>query len=109
MATVFYKSNYNIAKLFDHIFTSKWFYNEANIGTRIKSPIELFVGIQRTFAIKFEKPEVIINYGNSARTGYFRPPNVAGWPSGTNWIDSSTLLAKNADTTNMEWHYSYGI
>ena len=54
MATVFYKSNYNIAKLFDYIFTSKWFYNEANIGTRIKSPIELFVGIQRTLPLSFE-------------------------------------------------------
>lgn len=84
MATVFYKSNYNIAKLFDYIFTSKWFYNEANIGTRIKSPIELFVGIQRTLPLSFEKPEVIINYGNLLGQVIFRPPNVAGWPSGTN-------------------------
>ncbi|HAY3539195.1 DUF1800 domain-containing protein [Elizabethkingia anophelis] len=94
MATVFYKSNYNIAKLFDYIFTSKWFYNEANIGTRIKSPIELFVGIQRTLPLSFEKPEVIINYGNLLGQVIFRPPNVAGWPSGTNWIDSSTLLLR---------------
>ena len=60
MAAVFYKSNYNITKLFDHIFTSKWFYNEANIGTRIKSPIELFVGIQRTLPLSFENRKSLL-------------------------------------------------
>ncbi|MCL1674399.1 DUF1800 domain-containing protein [Elizabethkingia meningoseptica] len=94
MAVVFYKSNYNISKLLEYVFTSRWFYDEANIGTRIKSPIELFIGIQRTLPLNFDKPEVLINYGNLLGQVIFRPPNVAGWPSGTNWIDSSTLLLR---------------
>jgi uncharacterized protein (DUF1800 family) len=36
----FYQSDYNIGQLMKDIFTSDWFYEAKNIGTRIKSPIE---------------------------------------------------------------------
>ena len=40
----FYSNNYNIAKLLEDIYTSDWFYDEKNIGIRIKSPVELLAG-----------------------------------------------------------------
>jgi uncharacterized protein (DUF1800 family) len=47
LADRFYKNDYNIDKLMEDIFTNDWFYGDNNIGCRIKSPIELLVGIQR--------------------------------------------------------------
>jgi uncharacterized protein (DUF1800 family) len=47
LADRFYKDNYNIANLMKDIFSSEWFYDEKNIGARIKSPVELIVGMQR--------------------------------------------------------------
>ncbi|HEY0434454.1 MAG TPA: DUF1800 domain-containing protein, partial [Chitinophagaceae bacterium] len=47
LAGRFYQSGYDISALLEDIFTSEWFYDEKNIGTRIKSPVELIVGIQR--------------------------------------------------------------
>src|SRR5258706_11061787 len=47
LADRFYKTNYDIAALMEDIFTSDWFYDEKNIGAKIKSPVELLVGIQR--------------------------------------------------------------
>ena len=47
LADRFYKSNYDIARLMEDIFTSDWFYDEKNIGAKIKSPVELLAGIQR--------------------------------------------------------------
>ena len=60
LADRFYKSNYDIAKLMEDIFTSEWFYDEKNIGSKIKSPVELLVGIQRMLPMKLENEEALI-------------------------------------------------
>src|SRR5215211_5452201 len=52
LADRFYKNDYHIGKLMEDIFTSGWFYDEKNIGVRIKSPIELVTGIQRMLPMK---------------------------------------------------------
>lgn len=90
----FYDSKYDIKKLMTEIFTSKWFYNEENIGTKIKSPIELMAGIMRTLPMELEKPENLIVYQKLLGQMLLYPPNVAGWPSGNSWIDSSTLMLR---------------
>ncbi|MEP6711832.1 MAG: DUF1800 domain-containing protein, partial [Ferruginibacter sp.] len=36
----FKNNNYDIKKLLEDIYTSDWFYDEKNIGTKIKSPVE---------------------------------------------------------------------
>jgi len=90
----FYDSKYDIKKLMTEIFTSKWFYNEENIGAKIKSPIELMAGIMRTLPMQLEKPENLIVYQKLLGQMLLYPPNVAGWPSGNSWIDSSTLMLR---------------
>src|SRR5262249_34193319 len=47
LANKFYQSNYDISELMKEIFSSDWFYDPKNIGSRIKSPVELIVGIRR--------------------------------------------------------------
>ncbi|MGE8380223.1 MAG: DUF1800 family protein, partial [Sphingobacterium sp.] len=90
----FYESGYDIKRLLDSIFTSAWFYETKNIGSKIKSPIELMVGIMRMLPMKVEKPENLIVYQKLLGQMLLYPPNVAGWPSGKAWIDSSTLLLR---------------
>ncbi len=94
LADRFYKSEYDISKLLEDIFTSDWFYDEKNIGAKIKSPVELIAGIQRMLPMKFEKDEVLLLIQRSLGQLLFYPPNVAGWPGGKNWIDSSTLMMR---------------
>lgn len=92
LADRFYKNDYDIQKLLDDIFTSDWFYDEANIGTKIKSPIELIVGIRRTLPIQLETQDVQLLMQRLLGQIILYPPNVAGWPGGRSWIDSSTLF-----------------
>jgi uncharacterized protein (DUF1800 family) len=92
LAESFFKSNYNISQLMRSIFTSDWFYDEKNIGTHIKSPIELIAGIRRTLPMSFTTPDVQLYLQKIMGQVLFYPPNVAGWPGGTNWIDSSSLM-----------------
>lgn len=90
----FYNSNYDIASLMKDIFSSDWFYEAKNIGTKIKSPIELIVGIRRQLNIQLDRPEIQLVFQNALGQALFYPPNVAGWPGGKNWIDSSSLMLR---------------
>jgi uncharacterized protein (DUF1800 family) len=94
LADRFYKSNYDISGLLEDIFTSDWFYEEKNIGAKIKSPVELLVGIQRMLPMKLENEEALMLLQRVLGQMLFYPPNVAGWPGGKSWIDSSTLMMR---------------
>lgn len=94
LANRFYNSNYNIGGLLEDVFTSDWFYDEKNIGTRIKSPVELMVGIQRLLPMEIENEEALLLLQRILGQMLFYPPNVAGWPGGKAWIDSSTLMMR---------------
>lgn len=92
MADVFYNANYEIKPLLEYVYTSGWFYDDRNMGNIIKSPVEFLVGLNRQFYITYEKPEVLMLFERALGQVLFYPPNVAGWPGGRNWIDSSSLM-----------------
>ncbi len=94
LAEKFYQSKYDIKTILNEIFTSKWFFDEKNIGTKIKSPIELMVGIQKMLPISIQNPKTLIVYQKLLGQMLLYPLNVAGWPSGKAWIDSSTLMLR---------------
>ena len=90
----FYQSNYDIAGLMRTIFLADWFYDAKNVCNKIKSPVELFVGIRRLLPMQMEKPDIQLLFTRALGQELFEPPNVAGWPGGTNWIDSSSLMVR---------------
>jgi len=92
LASRFYQSNYDIHLLMQDIFTSDWFYSEQNIGAKIKSPIELMVGIRRIIPMQLQNEDVQLLVQRLLGQILFYPPNVAGWPGGKSWIDSSSLM-----------------
>ncbi len=94
LADRFYKNDYDISKLMEDIFTSDWFFEEKNIGAQIKSPVDLLVGIQRMLPMKLENEEALMLLQRVLGQLLFYPPNVAGWPGGKAWIDSSSLMMR---------------
>lgn len=94
LAHVIYSADYAIAPAMEFLFTSDWFYAPQNVGNRIKSPVELIVGLSRQFNIHYEDPRVLLRFQRSLGQALFYPPNVAGWPGGQKWIDSSSLMAR---------------
>ena len=90
----FYSNNYNIAKLLEDIYTSDWFYEEKNIGVKIKSPIELLAGVRRLLPMQLENDQSQLLFQRALGQILFYPPNVAGWPGGKSWIDSSSLMLR---------------
>lgn len=94
LAARFYQSNYNITALLTDIFTADWFYADKNIGNRIKSPVELIAGIRRILPLEPDNENSMLVYQKVLGQTLFYPPNVAGWPGGKSWIDSSSLLVR---------------
>lgn len=94
LADRFRQSDYDIGALMKDIFTSSWFYKEKNIGTKIKSPVELIVGYKRLLKMKPKKDQMLVKIQQSLGQVLFFPPNVAGWKGNRAWIDSSSLLLR---------------
>ena len=93
MVDVFY-GNYNIEKLMRHVFMSNWFYDEKNIGTKIKSPIEFLVGMNTIVPFEFQNKKQLLFLQKQLGQILLNPPNVAGWKGGKNWIDSNTIVLR---------------
>jgi uncharacterized protein (DUF1800 family) len=94
LASKFYDSNYDIRGLMVSIFTSSWFYDQKNIGTQIKSPVVWMVGMRRQLPLEIQNPAVQLVLERLLGQVLFSPPNVAGWPGGKHWIDSSSLMLR---------------
>ena len=77
-----------------HVFNSDWFYSKENIGSKIKSPVDFLVGMQREVPISFKKKNSLYAIQRSLGQMLLFPPNVAGWKGGENWIDSNTILLR---------------
>ena len=91
ITTIFYK-DYDINNLMLYIFSAKWFYNDKNIGVKIKSPVELLVGIRRVVPVTFMKKNQLNYLQKMMGQVLLYPENVSGWKGGKNWIDSNTLM-----------------
>ena len=105
LADVFQKSRYNVGAVVAEIFGMDAFYSEKAYRALVKSPAEL---VAHTIKATSADPKAYTQAAAAmAPMGQvlFYPPNVAGWPGGTAWINSSTLLARvnfaNAATQRM--------
>ena len=87
-----YSSNYDILSTVRLIMLSDWFYDEEIVGKKIKSPVDLIVCLAKQCYLNIEEKKSIIAIQRQLGQELLAPPNVAGWPGGKRWIDSSSLL-----------------
>lgn len=91
LAHDFYTSGYDITKLMISLYSNEWFNDKKYTGNRIKSPVELLAGIQTHTGGTFNNALNVIFLQKALGQVLGQPPNVSGWASGTEWIDSSSL------------------
>lgn len=90
-ATAFRNSDFSLPVLYREVFESDWFYKNENRAALVKSPVELMIPLMRDFKVRFASVNVPLLYQRLLGQVLFNPPNVAGWPWGRAWIDSSSL------------------
>jgi uncharacterized protein (DUF1800 family) len=93
LAKVFRDSDLDIAVLVEHILRSELFFSEAAVGRKVRSPVELAVGLLRALEGSTNAYDLARGLRDLGQ-GLFYPPNVKGWDGGRAWINSSTLLAR---------------
>lgn len=78
------------------ILKSRLFFADANVRTRVLSPVEYVVGSARVLELFDPAPSTLAMADWSARMGQdvFDPPNVGGWPVGKKWVHSRSLIAR---------------
>jgi uncharacterized protein (DUF1800 family) len=98
MAASLRQRDYDVAWLTRTILTSNLFYSPYAVRQRIKSPVELAVGLLRSLEASvnlFALHEELRKLGQAV----LFPPNVKGWDGGTAWINSSALVGR----ANLVW------
>jgi uncharacterized protein (DUF1800 family) len=92
--SISFAKDYNILNLLDAIFNSDGFYYTANIGCKIKTPVDLLVGVQRLSPFTTIDDNLQSQLQKLLGQVLFHPPSIAGWRTDKNWLDSSTLMVR---------------
>ena len=97
LAEEYRKSNGQIRSILRALFLSDFFKSEDVWYARVKRPAELVVGTAR-LAGSYQTPDSgIINLANDANfmgQEILNPPTVEGWHTGTEWVDTGTLVER---------------
>jgi uncharacterized protein (DUF1800 family) len=94
LAVVFRESNLQIAPLIERILVSNLFYSPHAIGRKVRSPVELGIGLLRCLEGSTNL-ETLARALSEIGQAVFYPPNVKGWDGGRAWINTSTLLGRS--------------
>jgi uncharacterized protein (DUF1800 family) len=78
------------------VLRSRLFFDGANLGRRIASPIDYVLGAVRALEMLDPAPSTPVLADWCGRLGQdlFYPPNVGGWPGGRNWITTRSALGR---------------
>jgi len=97
LADSFRRNNYDIAALVSTILRSRLFFSDHAYRKRIKSPVEFVIGTVKTFMFgDWPVPEnALVTKLEAMGQLIMAPPNVKGWPGGTAWLNTSTILARH--------------
>ncbi|MDQ6673085.1 MAG: DUF1800 domain-containing protein [Chloroflexota bacterium] len=86
-------SGHDIRSLVEAILGSDAFYSERSQFEHLKSPIEYVVGTVRVLGATIRERELVPVLRTLGQE-ILNPPNVAGWPGGSYWINPSTMLSR---------------
>ena len=89
-----FRKDWELKPLVRKILLSDAFWARDNRGSDIKPPVVLIVGTLRLLQLEPQKLRLLVRVGRQLGQDLFDPPNVKGWPRGTEWIDSNSLLAR---------------
>lgn len=97
------KQDLNISWAVGTIVRSQLFWSDANIRSRVMSPVEYVIGAIRALNFLHDPPTTILVARELRRIGQdlFRPPSVFGWPDGRDWIHTRSMLSRQQFVSNL--------
>jgi uncharacterized protein (DUF1800 family) len=92
LARTLRESRWEMKPMLRQLFRSRAFYAAA--GRKIKSPVELVVGLYRSLGLDSAGAFGLSFAAQALGQALMDPPNVKGWPGGREWITTSLLFAR---------------
>ncbi len=87
-------AKYDLKPVLTQLFRSEHFYDDANRGAIVKSPVQLLVQASRELGLPARDPRAVGMACMFMGQVILEPPNVKGWAGGRSWISTSTLFAR---------------
>jgi uncharacterized protein (DUF1800 family) len=94
VATLYRDSGYHLKEVLRTIFRSSMFYSEEARNAVVKSPVVLAIGALKSMREDLPSGPLILGALRVMGQDLFFPPDVNGWPGGSDWINSNTLLVR---------------
>ncbi len=85
--------DYDVARLMGVLLRSNVFYSQRAYRALVKSPLEVTIGAMKTLGateVGARTLQAMVAMGQIP----MQPPNVAGWPGGSLWLNTGTYLAR---------------
>lgn len=121
LAAIFRDNNYEIKPVLEALFQSDHFFETAQTGCFIKTPVDMVLGVMRSFNTevpgttlwdKFVLQYYLTYYMSDMKMRLGDPPNVAGWQAFRQspqyyrlWINGDSLRLRNQFTDAMTAYY----
>lgn len=98
LAGIFIANDFEIAPMLRALFKSEHFFDTANIGVLVKSPIESVLTFvkENDFQLQWTNEELdgVIYLAAQLGQELFNPVDVAGWQGDRDWVNSNTLTGR---------------
>lgn len=96
MAQTLKDNDFELAPVFRQLFKSEHFFSDAIMGTKVKSPIELFLTFikETNFPTSPEVMEAVTYLAFQLGQQLLSPPDVAGWQGDRSWMNASRLTGR---------------
>ncbi|NQV25547.1 MAG: DUF1800 domain-containing protein [Rhodopirellula sp.] len=94
LAQLLRQSHLQIGPVVERIFASNIFYSPLSVGRKVRSPVELGIGMLRCLNGSSNLDRVAQQLDEIGQAVFY-PPNVKGWDGGRTWINTSTLLGRS--------------
>lgn len=100
VAGVIRAHRFDLSPVLGVVLSSNVFYGERSYRALVKSPVEFVVGTYKTLGLPAIGETAIPALQQMGQRLFF-PPSVAGWPGGTNWLTSGTMIERQNFLTRL--------
>ncbi len=93
LAAILRENKFEIRPTLRTMFTSRIFFSKTAYGQKIRSPVELAIGLLRCLSATASPVQLASNLSGLGQSVFY-PPNVKGWDGGKRWINSATMIGR---------------
>lgn len=96
LAQTLINNDFNVLTVVEEILRSELFFDDDAIGIRVKSPLDISIQYWKELQLTYDNQTLTTLFSSCSDLGLalFDPPDVSGYATGLQWINSSTLAGR---------------